>query len=196
MAMTSNPKPIYRIEFTPDVCDFIRRLVKQNRAAVFHELRLVAARLVDPKIVESIASPKTYYVYVHSLYCQWPQGPKHLIRDNDQKYGSHFAAVAAGAQTDVIKTPFRAPHANAVCERFIGSVRRECLNHLLIRDERHLFRMLKAYIQYFKTCRPHQGIGQRLPQSPLEEVTVRQTGPILAHSVLSGLHHYYYRAAA
>ena len=42
------------------------------------------------------------------------QGPKHLIRDNDQKYGQHFAAVAAGAQIDVIKTPFRAPHANAV----------------------------------------------------------------------------------
>jgi mRNA-degrading endonuclease RelE of RelBE toxin-antitoxin system len=72
--MTTKPKPIYRIEFTPEVRDFIRRLVKQDRAAVFHELRLVATRLVDPKIVESIPSPKTYYVYVHRLSRQWPQG--------------------------------------------------------------------------------------------------------------------------
>jgi len=124
------------------------------------------------------------------------QGPKHLIRDNDQKYGQHFAAVATGAQIEVIKTPFRAPRANAVCERFIGSVRRECLNHLLIRDERHLFRMLKAYIQYFNSCRPHQGIGQRLPQSPPGEATLRQTGPIVTRPILGGLHHHYYRAAA
>ncbi len=61
------------------------------------------------------------------------QGPKHLIRDNDHKYGVRFATVAAGAQIDVITTPYQAPRANAVCERFVGSVRRECLDWLLIR---------------------------------------------------------------
>ena len=72
--MTTKPRPIYHIEFVPEVRAFVRRLVKQDRAAVFHELCLVAARLVDPKIVESIPSPKTYYVYVHNLSRQWPQG--------------------------------------------------------------------------------------------------------------------------
>jgi transposase InsO family protein len=124
------------------------------------------------------------------------EGPKHLIRDNDPKYGPHFAAVAAGAQIEVIKTPFRAPRANAICERFIGSVRRECLNHLLIRDERHLFRLLKAYIHYFNSCRPHQGIGQRLPQPQPEEASMPQNGPLVARPILGGLHHHYYRAAA
>jgi putative transposase len=124
------------------------------------------------------------------------QGPKHLIRDNDKKYGQHFAAVVASAQIDLIKTPLCAPRANAVCERFIGSVRRECLNHLLIRDESHLFRMLKAYIQYFNSCRPHQGIGQRLPQPQSEAVRLPQTGPIVARTILDGLHHHYYWAAA
>ncbi|MEP7284800.1 MAG: integrase core domain-containing protein [Chloroflexota bacterium] len=121
------------------------------------------------------------------------QGPMHLIRDNDQKYGQHFAAVAAGAGIDVIKTPIRAPRANAICERFIGSVRRECLNHFLIRDEYQLFRILKAYTEYFNACRPHQGLAQRLPQPPHEVSVPTLSGPVLARPLLGGLHHHYYR---
>ncbi len=82
------------------------------------------------------------------------QGPRHLIRDNDDKYGVHFAAVAAGAQIDVITTPYQAPRANAVCERFVGSVRRECLDWLLIWGENHLRRVLQAYVDYFNMQRP------------------------------------------
>lgn len=74
--------PVYRIEFAPEVRDFIRRLVKQDRAVVFHELRLVAARQVDPKIVESISSPKTYYIYVRGLSRQWPSGLRILFAVN------------------------------------------------------------------------------------------------------------------
>jgi putative transposase len=124
------------------------------------------------------------------------QGPKHLIRDNDNKYGQHFAAVAAGVGIKVVKTPIRAPRANAVCERFIGSVRRECLDHLLIRDERHLFRMLKVYTEYFNTCRPHQGLGQRIPQLSPDSSPSLVSGSVLARPILGGLHHHYYRAAA
>jgi putative transposase len=70
-------------------------------------------------------------------------GPKHLIRDNDDKYGAHFAAVAASARIDVITTPVEAPRANGICERFVGSVRRECLDHLLVFGEGHLRRILE-----------------------------------------------------
>jgi transposase InsO family protein len=121
------------------------------------------------------------------------QGPKYLIRDNDRKYGERFAAVAEGTSIDVVRTPIRAPRANAVCERFIGSVRRECLDHLLILGEHQLFRMMKAYIEYYNQYRPHQGLNQHIPAS----VTSAQStgsGPITAQPILGGLHHHYLRA--
>jgi hypothetical protein len=122
------------------------------------------------------------------------QGPKYLIRDNDRKYGMCFATVTQVTSIDVVRTPLRAPKANAVCERFIGSVRRGCLDHLLILGEHQLFRMMKAYIQYDNHYRPHQGLNQRTPAT----VTSAQStgsGPITAHPILGGLHHHYSHAA-
>jgi putative transposase len=86
------------------------------------------------------------------------QGPKYLIRDNDGKFGVHFARVAHTSSIEILKTPYQAPRANAICERFLGSVRRECLDHLLILHEKQLQRVLNAYAQYFNQARPHQGI--------------------------------------
>lgn len=92
--------------------------------------------------------------------------PRYLLCDNDPKYGQHVWAVTDGAGLQVLKTPIRAHRANAICERFIGSVRRECLDYLLIFNEAHLRRVMKEYVAYFNNERPHQGIGQRLPASP------------------------------
>jgi putative transposase len=86
------------------------------------------------------------------------QGPKYLIRDNDGKFGMAFARVAKTSTIAILKTPYQAPRANAICERFLGSVRRECLDHLLILHEKQLHRILHAYVQYFNQARPHQGI--------------------------------------
>ena len=77
------------------------------------------------------------------------EGPRFLIRDNDDKFGPSFARVAKGTGVEVLKTPYRAPKANAICERFLGSLRRECLDHFLILGECHLYRVVKEYIQYF-----------------------------------------------
>lgn len=74
-----------------------------------------------------------------------------------------FARVAASTSIEVLKTPYRAPKANAVGERFLGSVRRECLDHMLVLGEMHLYRAVREYITYFNEARPHQGIGQRIP---------------------------------
>src|SRR5207302_5345950 len=60
------------------------------------------------------------------------EGPKYLIRDNDSKFGVTFARVAQTSSIEILKTPYHAPLANAICERFLGSVRRECLDHVLI----------------------------------------------------------------
>jgi putative transposase len=92
------------------------------------------------------------------------QAPQYLIHDNDAKYGVHFTAVATGTGMEVLRTPINAPRANAVCERLLGSVRRECLDHLLIRSETHLRRVLGEYVTYFNCSRPHQGINQQVPE--------------------------------
>jgi putative transposase len=93
------------------------------------------------------------------------QGPKYLIRDRDSKFGSGFARVAATSGIKIPKTPYQAPRANAICERFVGSVRRECLDHLFILQEKQLHRVLRAYVQYFNQARPqeaHQATDSRM----------------------------------
>jgi transposase InsO family protein len=120
--------------------------------------------------------------------------PRFLIRDNDNKYGDSFKQAAAGIK--VLKTPYKAPKANAICERFLGSLRRECLDHVLILSERHLHRVVKEYMQYFNHARPHQGIEQRIPcrlERP-EKPPVNEK--LASRPVLSGLHHDYYWQAA
>ena len=123
-------------------------------------------------------------------------GPKYLIRDNDGKFGPRFARVAATSGIKILKTPYHTPRANATCERFLGSVRRECLDHLLILHEKQMDRVLHAYVQYFNQARPHQGIRQQIPERYGEPVPPHQDdGKILSLPVLGGLHHDYRRSA-
>ncbi len=125
--------------------------------------------------------------------------PRFLIHDNDSKFGPQFARAGETSGIELIHTPFRAPRANALCERFLGSVRRECLDHLLILHARHLSRVLKAYVAYVNHDRPHQGIGQAIPATvATKAVTTKQppprgAGPIRAVPILGGLHHAYRR---
>ena len=124
------------------------------------------------------------------------QTPTYLIRDNDRKFGPSFARVAATSGIKVLRTPYRTPRANAVCERFVGSVRRECLDHFLILHEKQLHRLLKDYILYFNQARPHQGLGQRIPEpTMLSTPPPNQQGQVLSVPVLGGLHHDYRRSA-
>lgn len=86
-----------------------------------------------------------------------------------------------------------APKANSLCERFQGSVRRELLDHFFILNERHLYRILKEYIDYFNHARPHQGIKQALPVPAA--TTSLTIGQVIPFPVLRGLHHNYMRVA-
>jgi putative transposase len=119
------------------------------------------------------------------------EGPRFLIRDNDSKYGRLFAKVASGTGIEVLRTPFGAPKANAICERFLGSVRRECLDYFLILSERHLYRLMKQYQGYFNHARPHQGIGQGIPCQPDLEPKPQMTAQLVSCPILGGLHHDY-----
>ena len=122
------------------------------------------------------------------------QVPKYLICDHDSKFGSCFRRVAKTSGIKLLKTPVQAPRANAICERLLRSVRQECLDHLLIFQEKQLQRVLNEYAVYFNRARPHQGLGQALPEPSADE-TGSRTGPIRAVPVLGGLHYTYHRAA-
>ena len=107
-----------------------------------------------------------------------------------------FAHVAKGTKIEVLRTPYRAPRANAICERFLGSLRRECLDHFLILGERHLRRLVKEYKEYFNHSRPHQGIEQHIPCQLERPEAPPPGGKIASRPVLSGLHHDYFWQAA
>lgn len=118
------------------------------------------------------------------------RAPDFIIRDRDAKFGQDFDRVANSSRVRVLKTAIRAPLMNASCERFLGSVRRECLNHVIVLGERHLQTVLLEYVAYFNASRPHQGLDQRIP---VPSTTTRSSadGPPLATPVLGGLHHDY-----
>jgi putative transposase len=124
------------------------------------------------------------------------QVPRFLIHDNDSKFGPAFARVAATSSIKLLKTPYHAPRANAVCERFLGSVRRACLDHIFALHEKQVYRVLKAYVEYFHHMRPHQGMKQQVPESLRSPVPLEPSaGQVIALPILGGLHHDYPRTA-
>jgi transposase InsO family protein len=121
----------------------------------------------------------------------WGHTPRHLLRDRDAVYGRDFAQHAQRIGIDAIATPIRAPRVNAVAERVIGTLRRECLDHLIVLDEQHLASVLSEFVRYYNQERPHRTLGLETPEGKQRPVT----GPIRSRRVLNGLHHVYERVA-
>jgi len=115
-----------------------------------------------------------------------------LIHDRDSKFTTNFDQVFVSEGIEFVWTPFRAPKANAIAERWVRSVRHECFDQLLILNQRHLLRVLKEYTTYYNAARPHQGIHQQAP-IPFSRP---QHGTIHCRDVLGGILHDYYRDAA
>ena len=117
-----------------------------------------------------------------------------LIRDRDSKFTAAFDAVFAGADIRIIRTPVQAPRANAIAERWIGTLRRECLDHMLITGRRHLAAVLREFVDHYNTHRPHRSLHQRPPAGrtpPLSAASVRP----LRRDWLGGLVHEYVQVA-
>ena len=120
----------------------------------------------------------------------WGTRPTYLLRDRDRAYGPEFAKRARALGTQTLLTPIRAPRVNAVAERVIGTLRRECLDHLIVLNEQHLRAILREFVAYYNVNRPHRTL-QLEPPVPTIRVG---TGRIRSRPVLDGLHHVYERA--
>ena len=94
---------------------------------------------------------------------------KSLVRDRDTKFTAAFEGVFAGNGTRMIRTPVRSPRANSFAERFVGTLRRECLDHVPILGERHLRRILAEYTRHYNGHRPYQALQHELPQRQLSQ---------------------------
>lgn len=111
--------------------------------------------------------------------------PRFLIRDPDAKFLPGFDAVFAAEGVEIVRTPYRAPNANAYAERWVRAARAACLDHLR--------RVPTEYVAFDNQARPHQGLGQRCP-APLPQPVL--AGPVRRRDRLGGLLHDYYREAA
>jgi putative transposase len=130
--------------------------------------------------------------------------PRFVLHDRDKLLVWDFDAVLTGAQTKVVKTPFRAPDANAHAERWVRSVTEECLDHLVLAGLGSLQRVLRIYQDFFNSHRPHQGIGNQIPERRAEGAValdradgLRDRGiTVECEQFLGGLLSSYYRQAA
>jgi putative transposase len=120
--------------------------------------------------------------------------PAFLIRDGDPLYGQTFARRTYARGIRTIQIPKGRPQCNCYVERLMRTFRQECLNHLIILDERHLRWLLQQYLAYYHRARPHQGLGQETPL-PRPRL-VCSDGVVRGRSVLGGLHHEYFLTAA
>jgi transposase InsO family protein len=120
----------------------------------------------------------------------WGRQPRYLLRDRDAVYGGAFVPRARRLGIRTVLSPVRAPRANAVAERVVRTLRNDCLDRLLILNERHLRAVLAEFVEYYNAERPQRSLVLETPRP-----TVRPTaGPIRSRLVLGGLHHVYARA--
>lgn len=121
-----------------------------------------------------------------------------LIHDRDNIYSSELDSALMEMGLRILETPFRAPQANAFCERLIGSIRRECLDYFIPLNERHLRKILQEWVAHYNRGRPHSSLGPGIPE-PTGSDTVKQLSGhripsdhrVLAKPILGGLHHEY-----
>jgi putative transposase len=118
-----------------------------------------------------------------------------LIRDRDCKFTAAFDAVFAAIDIQIVKTPVRAPRANAIAERFVGTVRRELLDRLLIINQRHAAAVLREFQRHYNHHRPHRSLGQAAPAPALPHRAPTEIPKIHRHDRLGGLLHEYQQAA-
>jgi putative transposase len=124
----------------------------------------------------------------------WDETPRFLLRDRDKIYGAKFRKRVGGLGIEEVLIAPRSPWQNPYVERLIGSIRRECLDHMIVVNERHLKRILTDYFDYYHRWRMHQALERDCPES--REVHAVDRGFVVEVDEVGGLHHHYERVAA
>ena len=124
----------------------------------------------------------------------WDTAPRFLLRDRDGTYGHNFRACLEAMEIDEVLTAPQSPWQNPYVERLIGSMRRECVDHVIVLNERSLHRILRSYIDYYHLWRTHLSLGKDAPVS--RRVEPAAPGEVMAMPHVGGLHHSYHRHAA
>jgi transposase InsO family protein len=174
-------------------CDFFT--VETLTLKTFYVLFFIELGSRKVHLAGVTANPNGIWVAQQARQVMWKLGERNppcrfLIRDRDKKYVEAFDTLFRSEGIKVIRTPVRAPNANAYAERWVRSVREECLDHLLILNQAHLWHVLKRYVEYYNEAQPHQGIGQRIPVTPEQSPG---SGVVTHRKVLGGIINDYYR---
>lgn len=175
-------------------CDFLAvRTLSFQTLYVFFLVHHATREIVHIQVSRHPASAWAGQQLVNACFERNP--PRFLIRDRDGIFGSEFSRRAGSLGIREIRTPVCAPKANSIAERFVGTLRRECLDHVFVFNERHLRRIVTEFTAYYNRHRPHRSLNQRPPCPVVPIPTGPPRGEVLAEPVLGGLHHVYRRVA-
>ena len=171
---------------------FVVPTVRNHILYVFVVLAHLRRRIVHFGITENPTAEWTSRQLLAAF--PWDTAPRYLIRDRDSIYGDRFRRRVAGMNINEILIAPRSPWQSPYVERLIGSVRRECLDHVVVLGERHLRRVLTSYLAYYHGARCHMGLDgdapdHREPQPP-------EMGKVIELPEVNGLYHRYERRAA
>ena len=153
-----------------------------------HERR----RIIHFNITEHPTAQWTIQQIVEAF--PWDTAPRYLLRDRDSIYGEHFQQRIKNMGSEEVKIAPRSPWQNPYCERVIGSIRRECLNDVIVLNAQHLERLLRSYVGYYHTWRTHRSLAMDAPDPRVMQP--RERGPVRKRPEVGGLHHHYERRAA
>jgi len=159
---------------------------------VFLVLRHDRRRIVHVNVTEYPSGEWTAQHIVEAF--PWDSAPRYLLRDRDRIYGQSFNRRVMALGIQPVQTAPRSPWQHPFVERLIGSLRRECFDHVIVLDERHLKRILREYLDYYHSCRTHLSREKDAPEPRLVESPTM--GKVTAVPKVGGLHHYYTRLAA
>ncbi len=178
-------------------CDFFIAVTATFRIFyVFVIMEVGSRRILHFNVTAHPSADWTLQQFREAITGEQPY--RFVIHDRDSIYSPDLDSAVTSMGVRVLKTPFRAPQANAFCERLIGTMRRECLDFLIPFDEKHLRRILKEWVNHYNHGRPHSSHGPGIPDPGPGYRTVKLRGhrlptshQVMSKSILGGLHHEY-----
>jgi transposase InsO family protein len=174
-------------------CDFFTVPTATFRVlCVFIRLSHDRRRIVHCNITAHPTAQWTVQQIVDAL--PWETAPRYLLRDRDSIYGAFFQQRVGHMGIEEVQIAPRSPWQNPYCERLIGSIRRECLDHIIVLNEWHLHRVLRSYMDYYHTWRVHRSLDMDTPDPRLVQPPER--GSVMKLPEVGGLHHHYERKVA